>query len=224
MRILFGCERSGIGREAFAALGHDAWSCDLVPSDIPSKNHYIGDVRDLFKEHFDIFIVHPPCTRLANSGVRWLHERNLWHEMEQAAEFFLECLYAPFPKVGAENPIMHRYAREIIGVKYSQIIQPWQFGHGEQKSTCLWLRGLPNLEPTQIVSGREQRVWKMPGSKNQSINRSRSYEGIARAMAEQWGAPNTRLHLTDGMPRQISLFSTEALSASMALSQPTIGR
>jgi hypothetical protein len=186
MRILFGCEKSGIGREAFAKLGHDAWSCDLDQTDIPSKKHYVGDVRDLFNEDFDIFIVHPPCTRLANSGVRWLHERNLWKEMEESAKFFLQCLNAPFKKVCAENPIMHKYAREIIGEKYSQIVQPWQFGHGEQKATCLWLRNLPLLQHTNIVDGREQRIWKMPPGKNRAELRSRSYPGIARAMAEQW--------------------------------------
>jgi hypothetical protein len=187
MRILVGCEESQIITEAFIAKGHDAMSCDLHFPGAKSLPHYRGDVRDLFNENFDLFIVHPPCTRLANSGVRWLHERNLWHELELATEFFLQCLNAPFPRVCVENPIMHRYARELINKKYSQIIQPWQYGHGEQKATCLWLRNLARLEPTNIVSGREQRIWKMPGSKNQAILRSRSYEGIARAMASQWG-------------------------------------
>lgn len=192
MRILVGCEESQIVTEAFIAMGHDAMSCDLYKPGAKGLPHYRGDVRDLFKEYFDLFIVHPPCTRLCNSGVRWLHERNLWREMEQAAEFFLECLNAPFPAIAVENPIMHKYAREIIGVKYSQIIQPWMFGHGESKATCLWLRNLPNLEPTNIVEGREQRIWKLPPGEKRSMLRSRTYEGIARAMALQWGAHLTR--------------------------------
>jgi hypothetical protein len=107
--------------------------------------------------------------------------------MKQAAKFFLECFNAPFPKVAAENPIMHKYAIEIIGARYSQIIQPWQFGHGEQKATCLWLRGLPLLKPTSIVSGREQRIWKMPPGVERSKMRSRTFQGVADAMAIQWG-------------------------------------
>lgn len=186
MRILVGCEESQVITEAFLANGHDAMSCDLYKQGAKGLPHYRGDVRDLFKENFDLFIVHPPCTRLCNSGVRWLAERNLWADMRQAAEFFLECFNAPFQAVAAENPIMHRYAREIIGVKYSQIIHPWQYGHGEQKATCLWLRGVPKLKPTNIVEGREQRIWKLPPGDNRSMLRSRTYEGIARAMVEQW--------------------------------------
>lgn len=193
MRILVGCEESQVITEAFIANGHDAMSCDLYKPGAKGLPHYQGDVRDLFKENFDLFIVHPPCTRLCNSGVRWLHERNLWADMRQAAEFFLQCFNAPFPKVAAENPIMHKYAKEIIGVKYSQIIQPWQYGHGEQKATCLWLRGLPELQPTNIVDGREQRIWKLPPGENRSMIRSRTFEGIARAMASQWsGFPTMR--------------------------------
>jgi hypothetical protein len=224
MRILVGCEESQIITEAFLAIGHDAMSCDLKPG-AKGLPHYRGDVRDLFNEHFDLFIVHPPCTRLTNSGVRWLAERNLWHELEQGAEFFLQCLNAPFPRIAVENPIMHKHARKLVNVKYSQIIQPWQFGHGETKATCLWLKGLPNLKPTQIVPGREHRVHKMPGGKNQSANRSRSYEGIARAMASQWGAHLTQ-HAPDVWyaPVQMALFVPEVLSTSQALSQPTSRR
>jgi hypothetical protein len=225
MRILVACEFSGVVRQAFVANGHDAWSCDLLPTEIPG-NHYQGDIRDiLYSGNWDLMVAHPPCTRLTNSGVRWLAERNLWREMQEAAEFFKLILNAPVAKIAVENPIPHKYALSIIGKKYSQIIQPWQFGHGETKATCLWLRGLPKLQPTKIVSGRYPRAWKMPGSKNQAMNRSRTYEGIARAMASQWGA-----HLTPlapdvwYAPAQLALFTPEANPAEGKLPAPTTRR
>lgn len=187
MRALIGCEYSQVVAEAFIKAGHSAMSCDLYLDGEKGLPHYRGDVRDLFGESFDIFIVHPPCTRLCNSGVRWLNERNLWDDMREAAEFFRECLSAPFPKIGAENPIPHKYALEIIGRKYDQIIQPFQFGHGETKPTCLWLKGLPRLVETNRVDGREHRIHKMPPSPNRSKERSRTFPGIAEAMADQWG-------------------------------------
>jgi len=202
MRILVGCEESQIVTEAFIAMGHDAMSCDLEHPGAKGLPYYRGSVLDLFGEQFDLFIAHPPCTRLTNSGNQWLARRGLWHELEDAAEFFLQCLNAPFPRIAVENPIMHKYARALIGVKYSQIIQPWQFGHGEQKSTCLWLKGLPKLKPTNIVEGREQRLYKLPPGDDRSMLRSRTYEGIARAMAEQWGAPNTACSGLLGFARQ----------------------
>lgn len=188
MKILVACEFSGIVREAFNSIhGNYAISCDILPpEDGRTDYHYQGDVRDILKDGWDLMIAHPPCTRLANSGVRWLNERNLWDEMREAAEFFKLLLNCNIPKIALENPIMHKYAREIVGRKYDQIIQPWQFGHGEQKATCLWLKNLPKLTPTNIVSGREQRVWKLPPSENRWAERSRTYPGIAMAMAEQW--------------------------------------
>jgi hypothetical protein len=179
------CEESGTVRDEFARLGHDAWSCDILPR--PGK-HITGDARAQDWRGFDLLICHPPCTYLCNSGVRWLHERpGRWDRMREAADFFQWCLSLVdiVPGVGVENPIPHRHA----GLPpYDQIIQPWQFGHGETKATCLWLRGLPPLEPTKIVSGREGRVWKCSPGPNRSRIRSQTYPGIARAMAEQWTA------------------------------------
>ena len=185
MRILVACEFSGVVREAFSALGHEAWSCDLLPTEIPG-NHYQGDIRDILYSGWDLMVAHPPCTRLCNSGVRWLAERNLWQEMREASEFFKLILNAPIAKIAVENPIPHKYAVEIIGRKYDQVIQPYQFGHGETKATCLWLKGLPFLESTNIVEGREQRIHKMSPGKNRSHERSRTYTGVANAMAAQW--------------------------------------
>ena len=195
MKVLIACEYSGIVRNEFAKLGHDAWSCDLLDTEIPG-NHYkenilevlfSGDNRYPSLDEWDLMIAHPPCTRLANSGVRWLKERNLWKEMEEGAWFFKWLLDAPIKKICIENPIPHKYAMAIIRRQYSQIIHPYQFGHGEQKSTCLWLEHLPKLVPTNIVDGREQKIWKMPPSENRWKERSRTYQGIAQAMAEQWG-------------------------------------
>lgn len=185
-RVLIGCEFSGIMREAFNNIGCEAWSCDILETEIPG-NHYKGDVRDILCEKWDLAIFHPPCTRLANSGVRWLNERNLWGEMEEAALFFKTLLNSNIPRIVVENPIPHKYALNIIGEKYSQIIQPWQFGHGETKATCLWLKNLPDLKPTNIVSGREQRIWKMSPGDERWKERSRTFTGIANAMAEQYG-------------------------------------
>lgn len=186
MRVLVACEFSGRVRDAFAKRGHYAMSCDLLPSETPG-NHYQGDVIDVINDGWDLMIAHPPCTRLANSGVRWLEERNLWNELDAAVVFFNAILNANIPMIAVENPIQHKYARKSIR-KYDQIIQPWMFGHGETKATCLWLKGLPKLKPTNMVDGREHKIHKMPGSKCQSMNRSRTFQGIADAMADQWGA------------------------------------
>jgi hypothetical protein len=195
MRVLVACEFSGIVRDAFSAKGHDAFSCDLLPTERPG-NHFQGDIREiLYSQFWDLMIAHPPCTRLANSGVHWLNRRNLWEEMRQGAEFFKMLLNAPIGRIGVENPIPHRYALEIIGRKYDQIIQPWQFGHPESKATCLWLKGLPNLKPTNILQKPESGKWEnqtpsgrnnIPPSPNRWKERSRTYEGIALAMADQW--------------------------------------
>ena len=185
MRVLVACEYSGRVRDAFIAKGHDAMSCDLLPTERTGP-HIQGDALPLLKQPWDLVIAHPPCTRLCNSGVCWLAKRNLWVEMEAGAAFFLECLNANAPKVCIENPIPHKYARAIIGM-YSQIVQPWQFGHGETKATCLWLKGLPPLMPTETVQGREQRLHRLPPSPERAKLRAETYPGIAAAMAEQWG-------------------------------------
>lgn len=196
MRVLVACESSGRVREAFRRRGHDAWSCDLDPAEDGSRFHVRGDVSSLLcGPSWDLVIAHPPCTRLSNSGIRWLRERNLWDDMKDACNFFNLFKWCA-PRVCIENPIPHPYARERIG-DYQQIIQPWQFWHldepgtGEQKSTCLWLHNLPPLVPTTPDEpGRHQACWLMPPTKNKrdrAIARSRTYLGIADAMAEQWG-------------------------------------
>ncbi len=184
MKVLVACEFSGIVRDAFAAKGHDAWSCDILPTE-RQGNHIQDDVLKHLDDGWDMMIAHPPCTRLANSGVMWLAKRNLWDQMDEGVNFFLEILNANIPLIAVENPIQHKYARERIR-KPDQIIQPWMFGHGESKATCLWLKGLPKLEPTNIVEGREQRLHRLPPSPNRWRERSRTYQGIAEAMAEQW--------------------------------------
>ena len=181
MKILVACEYSGIVRDAFTKLGHDATSCDLLPSEKPGK-HIQGDVLQVLKYNkFDLLIAHPPCTHLAVSGARWF--KNKKEEQFSALYFVRQLMDADVPLICIENPI------SIISSKIrkpDQIIQPWMFGHGETKATCLWLKGLPKLKPTNIVPGREARVHKMPPSKDRWKERSRTYSGIAKAMAEQW--------------------------------------
>lgn len=187
MKILVACEFSGTVRDAFLRAGHDAISCDILPSETPGP-HYQGDVRHLLGERWDLIIAHPPCTYLANSGVRWLHTREgRWQQMREAAEFFRLFTEHPCPRVAVENPVMHGHAREIIGRGPDQSVQPWQFGHGETKRVCLWLKGLPKLQPTEMVEGREARVHRMPPGPERQKERSRFFRGIAEAMAEQWG-------------------------------------
>lgn len=162
MRILVACEYSGIVRDVFIARGHDAVSCDLEPTESPGP-HIVGDVRNLLNDSWDMMIAHPPCTYLCNSGVRWLHESpQRWKLMQEACEFFLDLLHAQIEYIAIENPVMHKHARKVIGRGPDFTIQPWQFGHGEVKRTCFWVRNLPPLRPTKIVSGREQRIFRMP--------------------------------------------------------------
>lgn len=188
MKILIACEFSGTVREAFRKKGHDAWSCDLLPADDNSQYHYQTDVLNLLDENWDLMIAHPPCTYLCNSGVCWLYRKEgRWKQMKEGAEFFKKLLCASIDKIAIENPIMHKYAVEIIGRRQDQVIQPWQFGHGETKATCLWLKNLPPLKPTNIVEGREQRLHQLPPSKDRWKIRSTTYQGIADAMALQWG-------------------------------------
>ena len=187
MRVLVGCEFSGAVRRAFRNLGQDAWSCDLLPADDGSPHHIQGDVLDILDQQWDLCIFHPPCTYLCNSGVRWLYtEPGRQEKMKAGAEFFKKFLEVDCPRVAIENPIMHKHAKEIIKVDYDQIVQPWQFGHGETKATCLWLRGLPKLVPTNIVEGREARIHMMSPGKDRGKKRSETYQGLADAMAAQW--------------------------------------
>lgn len=207
LRVLVACEFSGVVRRAFNAVGADAWSCDLLPAEDGSNRHYQCDVREILHLGWDLMMVaHPPCTRLCNSGVRWLHKPpagrsldDLWTELDEGAELFSALWNAPIDRVAIENPIMHRHAKERIRnyAPPAQTVQPWQFGHGETKATCLWLKNLPPLKPTQIVEGREQRVHRMPPGPDRWKERSRTFEGIAQAMADQWGCPS---------PVQVSLF------------------
>lgn len=183
MKVLIACEFSGIIREAFKARGHDAWSCDLLPSEI-AGNHLQNDIIKLlnFDNDWDLMIAHPPCTYLAVSGARWFKERE--REQQQALDFVRELMNAPIDKICIENPV------SVISThirKPDQIIQPWMFGHGETKATCLWLKGLSKLTPSNIVEGRENRVHLVPPSKDRWKIRSRTLQGIAEAMAKQWG-------------------------------------
>lgn len=181
MRVLVACEFSGIVRDAFIAQGHDAMSCDLLPTERPGP-HLQGDVRDALISGWDLMIAHPPCTHLAISGARWFKDKRT--EQEEALDFVRLLMNAPIPRIAIENPISVISSRIR---KPDQIIQPWQFGHGETKATCLWLKNLPLLQPTQIVEGRAARIHRMPPSPDRSRERSRTYQGIAEAMAQQWG-------------------------------------
>ena len=181
-RVLVACEFSGVVRDAFISAGHDAVSCDLLPTEAPGP-HYRGDVMDVLGDGWDLMIAHPPCTHLAVSGARWFKDKQ--REQANAVEFFMALVNAPIGMIAVENPV------SIMSTRYrkpDQIIQPWQFGHGETKATCLWLKGLPPLMPTRIVTGREARVHRMPPGPNRWRERSRTFPGVAAAMAAQWGA------------------------------------
>ena len=180
MRVLVACEFSGIVREAFREMGHDAWSCDLLPTEIPG-NHFQEDVLRILDDAWDLMIAHPPCTHLAVSGARWFKYKQ--KEQAEALEFVQALLDAPIPHIALENPISIISSRIR---KPDQIIQPWMFGHGETKATCLWLKNLPKLEPTNIVEGREARIHKMAPSPDRWKKRSVTFPGIAEAMAVQW--------------------------------------
>lgn len=183
LKVLIACEYSGRVRDAFAKLGHFAMSCDLLPSDAPGL-HYQGDVFDVIDQGWDIMIAHPPCTHLAVSGARHFAAKQASGVQQEALEFVRRLLDAPVAKIALENPISIISSRIR---KPDQIIQPWQFGHGETKATCFWLKGLPELLSTEIVSGREARVHRIPPSPDRWKLRSTTYQGIADAMAAQWG-------------------------------------
>ena len=197
LRVLVACEFSGIVRRAFANRGHDAWSCDLLPAEDRSNKHITGDVRGILDDGWDLLVVaHPPCTRLCNSGVRWLSAPpagktldEMWRELDEGAELFSDLWNAPIDRIAVENPVMHRHAKQRIRnyQEPAQSVQPWQFGHGEVKRTCLWLKNLPALTPTNIVDGRTPRVHHMSPGPNRWKERSRFFPGIADAMADQWG-------------------------------------
>lgn len=205
MRILVGCETSGVVRRAFAALGHDVWSCDLLPADDRSNRHIVDDIRNVLNDGWDMLAVaHPPCTRLCNSGVRWLHEppkgktrEQMWAELDEGAALFSACWNAPIPRVCVENPVMHRYAKERIRnyAPPAQTVQPWWFGEKAFKATSLYLRNLPKLVPTNRLSPPragtdEHKAWSFIHRATPAVDRwklrSQTFPGIANAMAAQW--------------------------------------
>ena len=183
MKVLVACEFSGIVRDAFAKRGHDAWSCDLLPTETPGQ-HFQGDILEYLCEEYewDLMVAFPPCTHLAVSGARWFKDK--CNEQKESLGFVRTLLNASIKRIALENPtgVISTQIR-----KPDQIIQPWQFGHGETKATCLWLKNLPLLQPTNIVEGRSPRVHREPPSKDRWKNRSRTLTGIANAMANQWG-------------------------------------
>jgi site-specific DNA-cytosine methylase len=181
-RVLVACEFSGVVRDAFRVRGYDAVSCDLLPTELPGP-HIQADVLDVLGDGWDLMVAHPPCTHLAVSGARWFKHKQA--EQAEALEFVRRLLAAPIERIALENPVSIISSRIR---KPDQVIQPWMFGHPETKATCLWLKNLPPLQPTTVVEGREGRVWKEPPSPDRWKNRSRTYTGVAEAMAEQWGA------------------------------------
>lgn len=211
LKVLVACEESQAVTIAFRNKGHVAYSCDLLPCSggHPEWHYKMDAIQMLYSAKWDLVIAHPPCTRLANSGVRWLASKTpregyewdihanvylredqiIWRELDKACEFFNEFLSYGHRgnKIAIENPVQHRYAKSEIRDTQTQIIQPWQFGHGESKATCLWLYNIPLLKPTNIVDGREGKVWKMPPGPERAKLRSKTYPGIAKAMADAWG-------------------------------------
>lgn len=183
MRLLVACEESGEVRRAFRALGHDAYSCDLIEAADNSPHHIQDDaLRVIHREQWDMLIAFPPCTHLCVSAARWFSKKRA--QQEEAIEFVRALMLAPIDRIAIENPV------EILSTrirKPDQVLQPWQFGHGETKATCLWLQNLPTLTPTNVVDGREPRVHMMSPGPNRARERSKTYAGIAKAMAEQWG-------------------------------------
>lgn len=183
MRVLVACEYSGRVRDAFISKGHDAMSCDVIETEVKGP-HYCGDVRDVLDYPWDLMIAHPPCTHLSVSGARHFQEKRLDGRQQSAAAFFMMLAKADIPKIAIENPVC---IMSSLWRKPDQVIQPWQFGHGETKATCLWLKGLPALVPTNIVDGRDARIHRMPPGPERGKERSRTYDGIAAAMAAQCG-------------------------------------
>lgn len=243
LRVLVACERSGVVRRAFRALGHDAWSCDLEPAE-DGCFHIQGDAvaaayrpapRSLGGK-WDLLIGHPECTYLANSGAKHLYagmkaangpNPDRWFKMGESAAFFMALWNSPVPLIALENPIMLGHPKRLADIpEPAQIIQPWQFGHGETKATCLWLKGLPQLSPTNIVDGREQRVFRMAPGPDRKRERSRTFIGIARAMAEQWGgnaiADGRRMAETEGLGAEHDQRGGEANRQNTSSPQPSL--
>jgi hypothetical protein len=184
MRVIVGCEFSQIVTKAFRARGHEAFSCDLLPTEGNPQWHFQEDILEVLeRERFDLGIFHPPCTHLAVSGARWFAEKRADGRQQHGIDFFMRLVETPIEKIAIENPIG---IMSTIYRKPDQIIQPFWFGHGETKATCLWLKNLPKLQPTNIVEGREQKCWKEPPGPDRWKNRSRTYKGIAKALATQW--------------------------------------
>lgn len=192
MRVLIACEYSGTVRDAFISMGHDAMSCDLLPTDVPGP-HYQGDVTDILGYGWDLMVAHPPCTYLSNAGARWLYAGGKLNQERyeiglKAKEFFLSFLEANIPMICVENPVPSSVFQLP---KYSQVVEPYEYGHPFKKKTCLWLKGLPELKPTDIVSERQSTKipgnWFNKGGKERQKERARFWTGIAKAMAEQWG-------------------------------------
>lgn len=181
--MLIACEYSGAVRDAFIKRGHEAMSCDLLPTDAPGP-HYQGDVRDVLDYPWDLMIAHPPCTHLSVSGAAWFDAKRMDGRQQSAVSFFMQLSKADIPMIAIENPVC---IMSSMWRKPDQTIQPWQFGHGETKATCLWLKGLQHLQPTNIVEGREQRIHNLPPSEDRWKIRSQTFQGIADAMADQWG-------------------------------------
>lgn len=191
MKVLVACEYSGVVRDAFLALGHDAWSCDILPTESPGP-HYKGDVRDILDRGWDLMIAHPPCTYLSNAGARFLYPKGKLNRKRlklgmEGRGFFMVLWNADIPRIAVENPTPSK----VYNLPpYTQVIQPYEFGHPVQKRTCLWLKGLPPLKPTRIVSGAistKRSPWFNKGGLDRQKNRAKTFEGIARAMAKQWG-------------------------------------
>ena len=215
MRVLIGCETSGAMRRSFSALGHDVWSVDLLPSEDGSTRHIIGDVRDHLADGWDLAVMHPPCTRLCNSGVRWLNVpppgktlAAMWSELDEAVDLFSACWRAPIDMVAIENPVMHGHARSRLpaDLPRPQIVQPWWFGDPFFKATGFFLRGLPPLVPTNKLtpppSGTDEHkrwsaVHRAPPGPDRWRFRSRTFDGIAAACADQWGR---RIAMVDALP------------------------
>lgn len=208
LRVLVACEFSGIVREAFRRRGHDAWSCDLLPAEDGSEFHITGDVSVILDHGWHLLVGHPPCTLLSNSGCGWLfntpknptpgvlYEKERFDGLKEAVKFFLLLWRCPIPHICIENPRPHKWAMELIGRKFDCKIQPWEFGDKQKNGTCLWLKNLPPLMPTKFVgppptdkeeAKKWEDCWRMAPGKDQAKNRSRTFPGIAEAMAEQWG-------------------------------------
>ena len=198
LKVLVACEYSATVRDAFRALGHDAWSCDILPTDGDPRWHIEGDaLAVVYGQDWDLMIAHPPCTYMTNAGVTWLHkDPSRWAKLDDGAAFFKALWEAPIKRIAIENPVMHKYAKERIGgMQQTQTIQPYQFGHMEQKATCLWLKGLMPLMPTTdlkaetkaLPDNQRQRLHYLPPSADRWKLRSTTFKGIAEAMADQWG-------------------------------------